>query len=130
MATGATRAIRLQLAPLLSGAQARARDHHTIDGLGVPGLVLMEHAGRAVADVVCAELAGRPGSVLVVCGAGNNGGIQDLLRSVDPMVPRQPLSIEAIRELNIDYDAPQQAFFVAESYEQVCELAHSLTRMA
>lgn len=74
MATGATRAIRLQLAPLLSGAQARARDHHTIDGLGVPGLVLMEHAGRAVADVVCAELAGRAGSVLVVCGAGNNGG--------------------------------------------------------
>jgi NAD(P)H-hydrate epimerase len=74
VATGPTRAIRLQLSPLLSGAQARARDRHTIDALGVPGLVLMEHAGRAVADVVCAELAGRTGSVLVVCGAGNNGG--------------------------------------------------------
>lgn len=74
MAIGTTRALRLHLAPLHSAAQARARDRHTIDVLGVPGLVLMEHAGRAVADVVSAELQRRPGSVLVVCGRGNNGG--------------------------------------------------------
>lgn len=72
-------AIRLSLTPLLSGAQARARDRHTIDALSVPGLVLMEHAGRAVADVVMTRLEGRsaraaPAAVLVVCGAGNNGG--------------------------------------------------------
>jgi phenylalanine-4-hydroxylase len=63
-----------------------------------------------------------------IFGAGNNGGIQDLLRSVDPTIPKLPLSIEAIRELNIDYDAPQAAFFIAESYEQVCELAAQLGR--
>lgn len=72
----------------------------------------------------------REGGEIKVFGAGNNGGIQDLLRSVDPMVPRHRLSIASIRELNIDYDAPQQVFFVAESYEQVCDLAHSLTRLA
>lgn len=100
MATGATRAIRLHLGPLLSAAQARARDRHTIDGLDVPGLVLMEHAGRAVADVVCAELAGRSGSVLVVCGAGNNGGDGHvcarhlLARGVDVVVVS---SIEPVR---------------------------------
>lgn len=65
-----------------------------------------------------------------IFGAGNNGGIQDLLRSIDPTIKKQPFSIEAIRELSIDYDAPQEVFFVAESYEQVTELAHDLMRMA
>jgi phenylalanine-4-hydroxylase len=65
-----------------------------------------------------------------VFGAGNNGGIQDLLRSVDPTIEKKPFSIEAIRELSIDYDAPQEVFFVAESYEQVTELANELMNMA
>jgi phenylalanine-4-hydroxylase len=67
---------------------------------------------------------------LRVFGAGNNGGIQDLLRSVDPTVPKHPLSVDAIRALNIDYDAPQATFFIADSYEQVAEMAYSLEKMA
>lgn len=67
---------------------------------------------------------------LRIFGAGNNGGIQDLLRSMDPTIEKHPLSIEAIRELTIDYDAPQDVFFVAESYEQVADLALDLTRLA
>ncbi|TVR00345.1 MAG: hypothetical protein EA398_11405 [Deltaproteobacteria bacterium] len=65
-----------------------------------------------------------------VFGAGSNGGIQDLLRSMDPTVEKRPFCIDAIRELSIDYDAPQQVFFVAESYEQVAELAFRLEKMA
>jgi NAD(P)H-hydrate epimerase len=57
---------------VLTAAQARARDRFTIDVVGVPGLVLMEHAGRAVADLI--EQRFPTGRVVVVCGGGNNGG--------------------------------------------------------
>ena len=72
----------------------------------------------------------RENGKLKLFGAGINGGIQDLLRAIDPMIEKRPFSIEAIRDLSIDYDAPQDFFFVAESYEQVAELAAELAAMA
>jgi NAD(P)H-hydrate epimerase len=63
--------------PVLSRAQMRAFDKHAIDVCKVPSLVLMENAGRGAADVIEREvLGGRPDGkrVVIVCGAGNNGG--------------------------------------------------------
>lgn len=61
--------------PLVSAAEMRALDRHTIETLGVPGALLMESAGRAVVEAVLTERAvAGPGDVLVVCGGGNNGG--------------------------------------------------------
>jgi phenylalanine-4-hydroxylase len=65
-----------------------------------------------------------------IFGAGNNGGIQDLLRSVDPTVKKQPFSLETIRTLRIDYDAPQELFLVADSYDQIVEIGNQLARLA
>ena len=59
--------------PLVDAAQMRALDRYTIEELGVPGDVLMESAGRAVAEVVLA-LRREAEPVCVVCGGGNNGG--------------------------------------------------------
>lgn len=39
---------------------------------GMPGPVLMERAGRAIADAICLRWTARP--VAVLCGPGNNGG--------------------------------------------------------
>src|SRR3974390_2865984 len=57
---------------LLSNAEMAAADRLTIAG-GIPGIELMERAGRAVADAVAARHAVRE-RVLVIAGLGNNGG--------------------------------------------------------
>ena len=57
---------------LLTNAEMAQADRLTI-AAGIPGLDLMENAGRAVADAVMARHP--PGSlVTVVAGPGNNGG--------------------------------------------------------
>jgi hydroxyethylthiazole kinase-like uncharacterized protein yjeF len=57
---------------LLTNAEMADADRRTITG-GVPGIRLMERAGEAVADTICARL--RTGSrVIVVAGPPNNGG--------------------------------------------------------
>jgi NAD(P)H-hydrate epimerase len=56
----------------LTRDEARAIDRDAIERLGLPGVVLMENAGRGCVDVM--ERLGINGPVLVVCGKGNNGG--------------------------------------------------------
>jgi NAD(P)H-hydrate epimerase len=56
----------------LSREAARELDRRAVDDYGMTGLMLMENAGRGVADRLC-EL-GISGPVAICCGAGNNGG--------------------------------------------------------
>jgi len=57
----------------VSAAEMRALDAQAI-AQGTPGHVLMERAGRAAAKIARGMLRGRRGSVVIVCGPGNNGG--------------------------------------------------------
>ncbi|MBQ2753026.1 MAG: NAD(P)H-hydrate dehydratase [Firmicutes bacterium] len=53
----------------------RRADKITIEGYGIPGIVLMENASQGVARVCLKELEGiKDPKVLVIAGKGNNGG--------------------------------------------------------
>jgi NAD(P)H-hydrate epimerase len=56
----------------LARDQVRELDRRAIEEYGVPGSVLMENAGRGVAELLCT--LGVNGKVVVCCGKGNNGG--------------------------------------------------------
>jgi len=51
----------------------RDTDRRAIHEFGTPGIVLMEHAGRHVAEAVMGVIQ-RDGCVYILCGKGNNGG--------------------------------------------------------
>jgi hydroxyethylthiazole kinase-like uncharacterized protein yjeF len=56
---------------LVTSKQMRELDRRTIEHLGIPGAVLMDHAGRSLAERVRAR---GPRRTVLLCGKGNNGG--------------------------------------------------------
>ncbi len=59
---------------LLTAAQAKELDVKLKDRLGINTLILMENAGRAVAEEAFKMLRQKKQPVAVFCGKGNNGG--------------------------------------------------------
>jgi hydroxyethylthiazole kinase-like uncharacterized protein yjeF len=57
----------------LSVSQAQAFDKAAQEKLGIPSLILMENAGRSVAEEAL-KMLGNKKRVAIICGAGNNGG--------------------------------------------------------
>lgn len=53
--------------------EMREIDRKTIHLFGMPALILMEHAGKAVAKSVL-KLTSINNTIIVLCGTGNNGG--------------------------------------------------------
>jgi len=60
---------------VVSAEEMRWCDETTIKTYGIPGLLLMENAGRGVVEVVKQEFSSLESKhILVICGKGNNGG--------------------------------------------------------
>ena len=89
----------------LSRQAVRQVDRWAIEQIHLPGVVLMENAGRQAADVAQQLLAGAQTSVAVVAGCGNNGGdgfvlarhlsLRRIEVAVYVVAPRQKLSPDA-----------------------------------
>ncbi|UCC97251.1 MAG: NAD(P)H-hydrate epimerase [Phycisphaerales bacterium] len=60
---------------VMTREQVRGFDAWAINTLGIPGVVLMENAGRGCAELIREKLSGtaKP-KVCIFCGTGNNGG--------------------------------------------------------
>ncbi len=60
---------------LLTAQQVRSFDRWAIEQAQVPGVVLMENAGRSCAELIIEKLKAKQSpSVCIFCGTGNNGG--------------------------------------------------------
>ncbi len=62
---------------LVDTKEIREIDKLAMEGYGMPGILLMDQAAKAVADVVIRQierLGAKNAKVVVLCGKGNNGG--------------------------------------------------------
>ena len=60
---------------LVKAAEMQALDRMAIEDVGIPGVVLMENAGRGASRLFLDHFRPRTDSrVLILCGRGNNGG--------------------------------------------------------
>lgn len=117
--------------PVLSASEAAAWDSAARTTYRVPSRVLMETAGRAIVQVLMAELPECvDGGVLVAAGAGNNGGdgwviaralhaagVAVSVAAVDPKTDdaidnRALARLDGVRELARDEPWPQAAVAV------------------
>jgi NAD(P)H-hydrate epimerase len=83
---------------ILTRDQIRSLDEVAIRDFGVPGIVLMENAGRGAADVLTS--LGIDGQVVVWCGKGNNGG--------DGFVLARHLAIRGVKVLVRLFGQPEE----------------------
>ena len=60
--------------PVLSRRAVRELDRLCLEEFGIPGIVLMENAGRGAAERIAHELRDDQERVVFLCGPGNNGG--------------------------------------------------------
>jgi NAD(P)H-hydrate epimerase len=88
--------------PVLTAKQMREADRYTIDEIGLPGVVLMENAGAAVAEVIRDRYPDAQ-RMVVFCGKGNNGG--DGLVAARRLLARRPLVVLACARGDVKGDA-------------------------
>ena len=60
---------------LVTASQMQDMDKQTIESFGIPGLVLMENAGRGAVEILLKKFKGiKTKKIAVIAGRGNNGG--------------------------------------------------------
>ena len=104
---------------ILPPDSVRGLDNRAMKDLGLPAAVLMENAGRAIADAISKRVGAANGRhITVLAGTGNNGGdgfvtarvLADrgfkvevfLAGEIDKMTPETALHFHAMKKLGVD----------------------------
>ena len=96
---------------VVTAEEMRWCDETAIRSVGIPGALLMEHAGRGVAEVIKQEFSPCSSKrILIVCGKGNNGGdgfvaarlLSNYCSHVDVMVLAAPAEYKGDAKANYD----------------------------
>jgi hydroxyethylthiazole kinase-like uncharacterized protein yjeF len=96
---------------LMTKDQVRSVDSWAINELGIPGVVLMENAGRSCAELIQEKLKDITApKVCIFCGTGNNGGdgyviARHLLNNgykVQVVICGDPQKIKGDAKINLD----------------------------
>lgn len=113
-----SRALPDWLDPLPDAAAQRALDGWAIEQRGIPGVELMERAGRGLFELVLRHVPS--GTVAVVCGKGNNGGdglvvarlLREAGREVDVHLLCEPSALRGDARVNLERlpGAPPRVF--------------------
>ena len=132
---------------VLTRAQSRAIDRWATETLGIPGIVLMENAGRGVVDVLLdadpALVLDRtgadrdaPGRVAILCGKGNNAGDGFVIarhldiRGVPVRVFLLASPAELVGDARVNYEILAQADLPLVDLSCCQDLAAALDRQA
>lgn len=109
---------------LLTRAEVREFDRRAIQEFGIPGIVLMENAGRGATEHIVGAFGGTAaGRHVIACGGGNNGGDGYVVARhlVNRGVPVEVLVIGSPRRL------PHDARI---NYDIVCRMATPMREIA
>ena len=130
----------------VSVKQARAIDSAATEKWNVPTLLLMENAGRSLADVFLANAARlnkdqKPRRVLLCCGKGNNGGdgfvlarrleLEGIECRVVSLVSPDVYKGDALVNLNVIRamfkDSPEKLIFLSDLPNSIARLHSEIT---
>lgn len=107
---------------VLSVEQVRACDANAIENIGIPEVVLMENAAKATLDFVSDRFSNNE-KVLILCGAGNNGG--DGLALARLMIGKYDVNVLFIgktekmsNSARMNYQALSKLGFIVEHFDE------------
>jgi len=85
---------------VLSREQSRSMDRIAMEEFGIPGIILMENAGRGCADLLIAQGICPSSPVVICCGKGNNAG--------DGFVMARHLEVQGIPVEVLMFSSPKE----------------------
>lgn len=109
--------------------EMKSIDKRAITQYGIPGLVLMENAGRGVVKVIesCFDLSGSP-KVMIVCGTGNNGGDGMVVSRHLQAAGGLPVCFLLGKKEKVRGDAKTNLDILEKTGFRVIEMENSITR--